>query len=246
MSAPVTATAAPPTGNPLAVDEGVKPTIPLLLGIFVAHVVIWIGLIRLLPGDDRVSFEFLGDQSTPWVRQFIIPLLVVLAFQAAVITKLGWWKSVMRDPVRTDRKWLWVFPVVLIVLALLTFASEGAQDAGSGYLVSVLTTTMLVGITEEMTFRGIMLVGARRLFDREWRAVVFSGALFGLFHLPNILVGAPAGPTVLQVFQTAIIGTAIYALRRTSGALVLCMLLHGVYDYLVLQGNWDKVASALL
>ena len=48
MSAPVTETAAPPTGNPLAVDEGVKPTIPLLLGIFVAHVVIWIGLILLL------------------------------------------------------------------------------------------------------------------------------------------------------------------------------------------------------
>lgn len=241
----MTDTAAPPAGNPLAVHEGVKPTIPLLLGIFVAHVVIWIGLILLLPGDDRVKFEFLGDQSTPWVRQFIIPLLVVLAFQAAVITKLGWWKSVLRDPVRTTRKWLWIFPALLLVLALLTFSEAGPQDAGSGYLVAVLTTTMLVGITEEMTFRGMMLVGARRLFDREWRAVVFSGALFGLFHLPNIVVGAPVGQTLFQVFQTAVIGTAIYALRRTSGSLVMCMLLHGVYDYLLLQGNWDSIATAL-
>lgn len=242
----MTDTTAPPSVNPLAVDEGVKPTLPLLLGIFAAHVVIWIGLILLLPGDDRVKFEFLGDQSTPWVRQFIIPLLVVLAVQAAVITKLGWWTSVLREPQRTTRRWLWIFPTLLLVGGLLAFAASGAQEAGSGYLVSVLTTTMLVGITEEITFRGVVLVGARRLFDREWRAVVFSGALFGLFHLPNILVGAPVGQTLLQVFQTAVIGTAIYALRRTSGTLVMCMLLHGVYDYLVIQGNWDAIVTAAL
>lgn len=245
MSRRVTATDTAVSSNELRVDEGVRPTIPLLLGIFVAHVVIWIGLIALVPGDDRVSFEYLGDQSTPWVRQFIIPLLAVLAFQVAVVTKLGWWKSVMRDPARSRRRWLWILPVVLLLLALVGFADAGAQEAGSRYLIGCLATTMLVGVTEEMTFRGVLLVGARRVFAREWRAVVFASALFGLFHLPNILVGAPVGPTLVQVVQTAGVGVGIYALRRTTGLLLPCMLLHGVYDYLVLQGDWDKIATAL-
>ena len=64
----------------LRVNEGTKPTIPLLLGIFVAHVVIWIGLVRLVPGHDGVDYPELGTLGTPWVRQFVIPLLVVLAF----------------------------------------------------------------------------------------------------------------------------------------------------------------------
>ena len=67
----------------------------------------------------------------------------------------------------------------------------------------------------------------------------------GLFHLPNILVGAEVGPTLVQVVQTAVVGVGIYALRRTTGLLLPCMLLHGVYDYLVLQGNWDTIATAL-
>lgn len=232
--------------NDLGVEEGVKPTLPLLLGIFATHVVIWIGLVALIPGDDRVSFEHLGDQTTPWMRQFIIPLLVVLVVQVAITTKLGWWTSVMRDPARTTRRWFWVVPAVLLILGLIAFASSGAQDAGFDYLVGCLATTMLVGITEEMTFRGLLLVGARRVFTREWLAVVLAGALFGLFHLPNILLGAPTGPTVVQVVQTAVIGTGIYCLRRVSGWLVPCMVLHGLYDYLVLQGNWDSIASALL
>jgi membrane protease YdiL (CAAX protease family) len=240
----VTDTAAPPAGNPLAVDEGVKPTIPLLLGIFVAHVVIWIGLILLLPGDDRVSFEFLGDQSTPWVRQFIIPLLVVLALQVAITTKLGWWSSLLRDPARSSRRWMWVFPGLMALGGLMVFLSNGPAEAGAAYIAGCLTTVMLVGITEEFTFRGLLLVGGRRVFSTEVVAALVAAALFGLFHLPNIVVGAEVGPTVLQVVQTGVIGLGLYALRRVSGSIIPCMVLHGIYDYLVLQGNWDAIVSA--
>jgi len=43
-----------------------------------------------------------------------------------------------------------------------------------------------------------------------------------------------------------VIGLGIYALRRVSGSIIPCMVLHGVYDYLVLQGNWDAIAAAAL
>jgi membrane protease YdiL (CAAX protease family) len=246
MPRPVTATDTAVSSNELRVDEGVQPTFRLLLGIFVAHVAIWIGLIALVPGDDRVSFEYLGDQSTPWVRQFIIPLLVVLAFQVAVTTKLGWWKSVLRDPSRSRRRWLWVFPVLIALAGLLVFSDAGPTDAGSTYIAGCLAAVMLVGVTEEFTFRGLLLVGGRRLFSTERTAALVAAVLFGLFHLPNILVGAEVDSTLWQVVQTAVIGLGLYALRRVSGSIIPCMVLHGVYDYLLLQGNWDAIAAAAL
>lgn len=232
--------------NPLAVDEGVKPTLPLLLGIFAAHVVIWIGLIALVPGDDRVSFEFLGDRSTPFVRQFIIPLLVVIAFQVAVTTRLGWWSSVLRDTTRTKRTWLWVPVALYIGLAfVVSIANDGWNEAGGSYVVGLAITVLLVGISEELTFRGLMQVGARRVFAREWQAVVFASALFGLFHLPNSLLGSPIGDEIPHVFLTALIGAVFYALRRLSGTILVPMAMHGIWDFVVLQGNWDVIASAV-
>jgi membrane protease YdiL (CAAX protease family) len=242
MSRRVTTEQGETVSNDLRVDEGVQPTISLLLGIFVAHVVIWIGLVRLVPGGDGVDYPDLGTLGTPWVRQFVIPLLVVLAFQVVVITRLGWWKSVLREPSRTTRRWLVVFPVVVFVLGLTRFLSDGfAGDAGASYLIGCIVTMTLVGLTEEITFRGIQQVGARRVFTREWQAVVFASVLFGLFHTPNIVIGAEVGDALRQTVFTAIIGTAFYCLRRVSGSLIPCIVLHAVYDFLLIQGAWDTL-----
>ena len=242
MSRRVTTEQGETVSNDLRVDEGVQPTISLLLGIFVAHVVIWIGLVRLVPGGDGVDYPDLGTLGTPWVRQFVIPLLVVLAFQVVVITRLGWWKSVLREPSRTTRRWLVVFPVVVFVLGLTRFLSDGfAGDAGSSYLIGCIVTMTLVGLTEEITFRGIQQVGARRVFTREWQAVVFASVLFGLFHTPNIVIGAEVGDALRQTVFTAIIGMAFYCLRRVTGSLIPCIVLHAVYDFLLIQGAWDRL-----
>lgn len=242
----MTSTATPTRNvNPLAVEEGAKPSVTLLLGVFLAHVVIWIGLIAIVPGDDRVSFEFLGDQSTPWFRQFVIPLLVVLAFQAVVITKLGWWSSVLRDPSRTSRTWLWIPVGGFVAISMIgSLAGNGWNDAGAAYVIGVAITVMLVGITEELTFRGVIQVGARRIFTREWHAVAFASALFGLFHLPNSLLGSPIESEIPHVFVTAVIGLAFYALRRLTGTIIVPMIVHGIWDLVVLQTNWDAIVAA--
>jgi hypothetical protein len=38
-----------------------------------------------------------------------------------------------------------------------------------------------------------------------------------------------------------VIGTFLYCLRRTSGSLVPCIVLHAAYDFMLIQGNWDKL-----
>lgn len=228
--------------NPLAVEQGTKPTIMLLLGWFVVHTAVWIGLVKLLEGSDGVGYDDVGTAGTPWFRQFVIPLGVVFVLQVVGISRLGWWRSVLGDSSRTKRTWLAIFPIVVLLLGLTRLANDGfAGSAKAAYLVGCAVTVGLVGLTEEITFRGVELVGARRLFRREWMAVAFSAALFGLFHAPNIILGAEAGATMNQVVYTAVIGTGIYCLRRVTGWLWLCVVLHAVYDFMLIQGHWHTL-----
>ena len=208
---------------------------PVLLGFFVVHTTVWIALVRLVPGDDFVDYDDLGALGTPWMRQFVIALLAVLALQVAFVGRLGWWDDVLRERMPA-RWWMW-FPVALVVLAALgTLAADGLSDAPAHYWVGMTLTMVLVGTTEELSFRGILLVGARRLVD-ERRAWLVSSALFGLFHLPNAILGQSVALSIRQVVMTAVTGSAFYCLRRAGRHLLLCIVLHAAYDWCVIQSN---------
>lgn len=226
----------------MAVDEGKRPTTWALVAWFVVHTTVWIGLVKLVPGGDGVDYVDLGVSGTPWVRQFIIALTVVAVLQVVLISRLGWWESVLREPARSARRWLWVPAVLIAVLGVATFAGDGlSTEAGASYLVGCALTMVLVGTTEELTFRGILQVGGRRVFAREWHAVVFASVLFGLFHTPNIVIGADVSDALRQTVVTAVIGSGFYALRRASGSLVPCIVLHAAYDFMLIQGAWDSL-----
>ena len=84
--------------------------------------------------------------------------------------------------------------------------------------------------------RGIVVGGARRTWNREGFALVASSVLFGLFHLPNWLLGQSLPTTIRQVVVTALLGMVFFALRRASGTLLTCIVLHAVYDWMIIQG----------
>lgn len=223
----------------VAASEGVTraATGVAMVGWFIVHTVVWISLVRFLPGDDFVEYPDLGALGLPWMRQFVIPLLVVLALQIILITRRGWWKPVLSEDSRTTKMWMAIPPVIVAVIGLSQFIGDGLSDVPSHYWIGMSLTMLLVGTTEEISFRGILLVGGRQTFGRELYAFLFSSALFGLFHLPNVFLGQEFGPSVAQVVATAVIGSAFYCLRRISGSLIPCILLHAVYDWMLIQGS---------
>jgi membrane protease YdiL (CAAX protease family) len=223
----------------LAASEGVAraATGVAMIGWFIVHTAVWIGLVRLVPGDDFVAYPDLGALGLPWIRQFVIPLLVVLALQIVLITRRGWWKQVLSDEARTTRLWMAVPPVVIAVIALSQFIADGLSDVPTHYWIGMTLTMLLVGTTEEITFRGILLVGGRQVFGREVWAFVLSSALFGLFHLPNVILGQEFSLSVVQMVSTAVIGSAFYCLRRVTGSIIPCILLHAAYDWALIQGS---------
>jgi membrane protease YdiL (CAAX protease family) len=220
-------------------SEAQSSTLARVLGFFIVHVALWTGLNLVVAGDDRVGFDQLGVGSTPWVRQFHVALLAVLVVQVVYMSRRGLWGRVMAENERSTRWFLWIFPMIILVLGVITFANDGVSDAPSAYWIGMTITMLLVGTTEELSFRGIVLVEGRMALGSERRALLLSSALFGLFHLPNVLLGADLDKVLAQVVFTAIIGSGFYALRRVSGSIVPCIVLHAVYDWMLLQGSFS-------
>lgn len=208
------------------------------IGFFLIHTALWTGLVLVVPGADGVDYSRLGDATTPWVRQFIVALLAVLVVQVGYITRQKMWGEVVCDRQRSTNSWLWLPPLLIAIAGVVSFLHDGVSEAPGSYWIGMSATMLLVGITEEVTFRGILVVQARREWGSERRALLMSSGLFGLFHLPNWLLGQDFAVTVRQVVVTAVVGAIFFALRRSSGTLIVCIALHAAYDWMLIQGSF--------
>lgn len=110
-----------------------------------------------------------------------------------------------------------------------------------------LLDCFMIGLFEELTFRGVLLpslLEKRRKTKKQvlW-TIVGSSAVFGLIHLINLVEGAGIGSTILQVGYSFLIGGMCAIVLMKTGNLILCVLLHTVYD---IGGKWLTVAGGSL
>ncbi len=134
--------------------------------------------------------------------------------------------------------WKVFLPALMIAvnnLPLLALASGAASVTKPELLWLFALECLFIGLFEELTFRGVllpMLLEKRRSSRREifWVTVI-SSAAFGLIHLINLLEGAGAFETVLQVGYSFLIGGMCTIVLLKTGNLLLCVLLHAVYDF---------------
>lgn len=156
--------------------------------------------------------------------------LIISAILLAITTSLlGWWRPALFDRSRARHKWPIIAPVLMAIAVIVSLASTdwGSYD-GAFFGASVVL--LLVGFTEELTTRGLLLTGLRTRLSEAWVWFVTS-ALFALMHLLNS-VGGQAWETTLQQVGLAFgAGTIFYVLRRVTGSLVWAMILHGLWDF---------------
>jgi membrane protease YdiL (CAAX protease family) len=115
-----------------------------------------------------------------------------------------------------------------------------------GLLAAILVAGVLVGFCEEVLFRGILLRSLRNGTRAEAWCVLWSSVIFGLFHLSNVIYGAPFVNTLGQVGLAATSGAILYLFRRGAGRLAAGMVAHGVWDMsLFLPGGGGGVFGAI-
>jgi membrane protease YdiL (CAAX protease family) len=176
----------------------------------------------LREGFADVSFRLGGRRSVRW---FVIALLFpqfvgFVAFGAAWLTGL----------------------------ALFTSTAEGFWTTWLAASTVGTLVSCVYAAGEEIGWRGYMLT--RLIAAGVPRPVLVSGLIWGLWHVPLILVGLlyaehPFMPIAAVVFVISATATAFVLARARleSGSLWPCILLHGAYNSVIQAAFWPAAAG---
>lgn len=154
--------------------------------------------------------------------------LIAAGFILAVVLWLGW-----RD-VRLDRwtdaagwRLVWL-PMVYIAGGLVVAAFLGLPPAM--VLLLVLLNTFLVGFSEEVMFRGVLLQAFRHATS-IWPAVLLTSVAFGAVHSLNVFVTGDLMAALIQSAAAFLSGLVFIALRLRTGSLWPPIIVHALWDF---------------
>jgi uncharacterized protein len=235
---------------------GVTPRVRPSLLVGLAAVVAYAALVAIddvLPGGGDGDID---DPTLAFLRTHVLPISIIAVLLMLFVRWSGWGPAVWREsPQRRVPRWWLAFPVLYAVVVAGNLSTADWSAAPTFLLVSLIGM-LLVGFTEELGLRGILLTGARGSVP-ELAALAISSVVFGALHLLNLLHGASPASTGLQVLVAAGFGVVFYAIRRATGLLWPAMLLHGIDDFSlriqpVVDGrtpdgpSWVGIASVLI
>lgn len=173
------------------------------------------------------------------------PFLLAVLWVLAIAAWQRWHDlGLGRRPAARSLRLAWL-PMVYIVAGLLVATAAGLPPAT--VLLWIVLNTFLVGLSEELMFRGVLLQAARRSFG-IWAAVGLTTLAFGAVHVLNVFITGELRPALLQATAAALSGLLFIALRLRTGSLWPGMVVHALWDFatfvLATAGRPDSHAGA--
>ena len=166
--------------------------------------------------------------SDPRMIFAITPVLLVLCgvtIALAVFFRVPAWGGLGWD---LSALWIVVPTGLLLVNLLLALALKGASPP---IVLEIFVGTLLVGVGQELAFRGIALTSLARRYS-PLVAVLGSAVLFGLMHAVNVLAGQSIGEVAMQVVLTTLFGIAFgWVYLNTGRNLLLVIVCHWLWDF---------------
>ena len=159
---------------------------------------------------------------------------------------LGWWllsgntlASIGLVPVVEGSQWVAIGIGVIVIAAQVVPLAMGSRDSDKlsaikeqmGEIASLVPRTrsesrlfdmvsITAGVTEEILYRGLLLVTLVSLIG-TWPAVVISSLIFGLGHAYQGIAG---------IVKTGLVGLVLALLTVSTGSLFIAIVLHTVVD----------------
>ena len=200
------------------------------IGVFVAYT----ALVALLWKLNKVDYDALAESRSTVVRGIVVPIGLGALLLAVATTVLGWWSPVLSQGGRTGPAWVLVVAVMMGLVGLLGSSNIDYRSPKATVLPWLALGVLIVGFAEELLCRGLLIVGGREGGWSELVVVVVSCLLFGLLHGINAFFGQSLQTTATQIVMATVMGAAFYAVRMSTGMLVVCMLLHALWDFATL------------
>jgi membrane protease YdiL (CAAX protease family) len=187
-----------------------------------------------------IDYNHIGDNEDTLFKWYVAPTLAGAVAIVIIVSVYGWWRPALFDDKPRMRKWVWIFPGFLALVAIANVLVGDSSRFTPTMWLLLTAGSLLVGFNEELVTRGQLIVALRSRFG-ELGVWFFSTLLFGLLHLPNTIFGTgPLG--VSQVLITFMIGSGFYLLRRVSGTLITAMILHALWDFSSFAANTGLIA----
>ena len=178
---------------------------------------------ELLQAGGTASLDTLVSGGILWA------LVLAPLFLFFVVAYYKWWRQVgLKGPDRwRDLRLLWL-PVMAIILIWMLVESSGFPPGQA--LWFILINTLLVGISEELMFRGILFFGASAKYG-WWRTVWITAVIFGLIHSLNGLITGNFTAALLQALLAFLFGVWTAAVRIRLNTIIPLMILHWLWDF---------------
>lgn len=181
--------------------------------------------------------EFFGDELTSRLVKITVTRFCGGAIFLILTIRLGYRVFGGRDKALLKGALL-CFPALLVVvnnLPIIGLVSGNATVERTDLLWLFALECIAIGFYEELAFRGFVfpLIMEKTGTSRKgiFLATVYSGAVFGLMHLINLLEGAGIGSVILQIGYSFLIGAMCSVVLVKTRNIWICVALHAIYDF---------------
>ena len=154
-------------------------------------------------------------------------LAMAVALLAVVTVAMRWRDLGFVAPRPRWLRLLW-FPALYLVLFALTPAALGLPP--TRLLVFIAINTVLVGLSEEWMFRGVLFRGLRTRLS-TWPALLISSVLFGGVHVLNVFVTGQLFDSGIQAVAATLSGVVFMALLLRTGSIWVPIAYHALWDF---------------
>lgn len=179
-----------------------------------------------------------GRLSTMTDHTELIHAVGEIIFITVVLTVLKKKRKLFYYGIRSLRelnysKLLYCMPMVLLCTVNL-WLGISVKDEPARVMLECIWMAC-VGFSEELLFRSFLIRAVSRKNERI--AILLSGCIFGIVHLFNLIGGADAGETLIQVLYACSLGLMFAMFFVRTGNIIPCMITHSLIDITSVFGN---------
>lgn len=198
------------------------------LGVFIAWVAITLSAIffQNIPNNisaDQIMFELVSTKIAWHTFLAAIFLFIVIKF-------FKWNDIGLNTKPQSLFKVLWFPSLYLLIFLGLILTSESSLN--STVIVFIFLNSLLVGISEELMFRGILFQALNKIAS-FWTTIFAISLSFGAIHTLNVLTTGDLMGAISQALSTTIIGFALMAIYLRTNSIWVAIFFHCIWDTLI-------------
>jgi CAAX protease family protein len=214
----------------------VNTRIAISIAVYGLWIVVTLLGAKLLLGGEQVPLDEMVKNGIGW--QFVAA--VVLLAVAIYVFK---WHDLHFNRAHSVVRVMW-FPALWLGLISMVLFIVGLP--AGWMLVFIVLNTLLVGISEEVMFRGVLF---RALLTRYqvWTAIIVSSILFGAVHILNVINTGDLGGALMQSIPAGMSGILFVAIVIRTGSIWPAIIYHALWDcalFMILTGSQTSGVEA--